>query len=134
MIDRTIPIEYIPRFRYYKIAINELNDALLPDEFQRTEPLLWKELARFIGSLFNHSDEIDSIIEELNGKEEVSTMIQAALREHDRKIRKKAIEKGSHSAAVKEAGNFLKMGLTVEQVARGTGLTKAEIKVLADQG
>ena len=39
-------------------------------------------------------------------------------------------KKGEHKKAIETAKNFLKMGLSVEQVAQGTGLTVEEIKKL----
>ena len=41
---------------------------------------------------------------------------------------KKGIEKGLHKAKLEDARNFLQMGLSIEQVAKGTGLPIAEVK------
>ena len=40
------------------------------------------------------------------------------------------IEKGAKEAKIETAKNFLKLGLTVEQVAEGTGLSIEEVDVL----
>ena len=40
------------------------------------------------------------------------------------------LEKGEHNAKIKTAKNFLKMGLSIEQVAIGTGLIIDEVKLL----
>ena len=40
------------------------------------------------------------------------------------------LEKGEHKKAIETAKNFLKMGLSVVQVASGTGLSIEEIKEL----
>lgn len=42
----------------------------------------------------------------------------------------RGIEKGEHKKAIETAKNFLAMGLTVEQVAEGTGLTITDIEAL----
>ena len=39
-------------------------------------------------------------------------------------------EIGRHDNALETARNFLSMGLTVDQVARGTGLSQAEVEGL----
>ena len=39
-------------------------------------------------------------------------------------------KKGEHKKAIETARNFLKMGLSIEQVAQGTGLSVEEIKKL----
>ena len=41
---------------------------------------------------------------------------------------KKGYAKGSHRAKLENASNFLKMGLSIDQVAQGTGLTVEEIQ------
>ena len=57
---------------------------------------------------------------------------------HDRDMRElgkaegiaEGIAEGAHNNAVENARNFLKMGLTVEQVAKGTGLPASEVQEL----
>ena len=44
--------------------------------------------------------------------------------------RKQGIAEGSHSAKLEDARNFLRMGLSKEQVAQGTGLSLEEIQKL----
>ena len=39
-------------------------------------------------------------------------------------------KKGEHKKAIETARNFLKMGLSIEQVAQGTGFSVEEIKKL----
>ena len=43
---------------------------------------------------------------------------------------KKGFARGSHSAKLETARNFLRMGLSKEQVAQGTGLSLEEIQKL----
>lgn len=50
---------------------------------------------------------------------------------HDRDIMRMAKREGSQQKAVETAINFLKMGLTIEQVAQGVGLPPDEVKGLA---
>ena len=44
--------------------------------------------------------------------------------------REKGLVEGEHKKAIETAKNFLKMGLSIEQVASGTGLTVEELRVL----
>ena len=52
-------------------------------------------------------------------------------------IRREAIEEGklegAEQAKIETARNFLKMGLTLEQVAQGTGLPLEEVEKLAKE-
>ena len=41
------------------------------------------------------------------------------------------MEQGSHQKAIETAKKFLAMGISIEQVAQGTGLTVDEVKSLA---
>jgi predicted transposase/invertase (TIGR01784 family) len=99
---------------------------------------LWKELAGFAGSLFSKTGEIDPIIERLNNKEEVTSMIQTALKEHDAKIREqgiiqgieKGIEKGSREMAVKTARNLLNMGLSIKQISSVIEISEKDVNSL----
>ena len=43
---------------------------------------------------------------------------------------KKGKEEGEYNAKIETAKNFLKMGLSIEQVANGTGLSIDEVKTL----
>ena len=42
----------------------------------------------------------------------------------------KGIEKGRHEEALEIARNFKNMGIAIEDIAKGTGLTNEEIKFL----
>ena len=46
------------------------------------------------------------------------------------KSKKEGIAEGSHAKAIETARNFLRMGLSKEQVAQGTGLSLEEINKL----
>ena len=41
------------------------------------------------------------------------------------------VEKGAQQKAIETAKNFISMGLSIEQVAQGTGLSIEEIQALA---
>ena len=41
-----------------------------------------------------------------------------------------AMEEGEHKKAIETAKNFLQMGLSIEQVSKGTGLSIEDIKEL----
>ena len=43
----------------------------------------------------------------------------------------KGVSQGEHLKAIETAKNFLQMGIPIEQVAQGTGLSVDEIKSLA---
>ena len=47
--------------------------------------------------------------------------------------RQEAYEDGSQQAKIETAKNFISMGLTVEQVSKGTGLSMDFIKTLKDK-
>ena len=46
---------------------------------------------------------------------------------HDMDVRRQGIQQGAKSNAISNARNFLKMGLSPEQVAAGVGLPLAEV-------
>ena len=46
--------------------------------------------------------------------------------------RKEAFDDGSHQAKIETARNFLAMGLSPEQIAQGTGLSKETIEQIRD--
>jgi predicted transposase YdaD len=52
--------------------------------------------------------------------------------ENAKKEKEELIEKGKMEKALEAAINFLKMGLSVEQVAKGTGLTAERIQEIKD--
>ena len=47
-------------------------------------------------------------------------------------VDRKAKERGIKEAKIEDALNFLKMGLSVEQVAEGTGLPTEEVEKIRD--
>ncbi|MBP5448663.1 MAG: hypothetical protein J6Y01_00940, partial [Spirochaetales bacterium] len=49
---------------------------------------------------------------------------------YEKRLKQEACEEGSHAKAIETARNFLRMGLTPEQVAQGTGLSLSEIQKL----
>ena len=56
---------------------------------------------------------------------------------HERDVRRagyvQGMVQGEHKRAMENARNFLRMGLSVEQVAQGTGLPIAEVQSLSAQ-
>ena len=56
--------------------------------------------------------------------------LKIARREGIAEGEKRGREQGSHSAKLETARNFLRMGLSKEQVAQGTGLSLEEIQNL----
>ncbi len=123
LLRNDIPVEYIPRFCYHLIAVNEIDEPALKkmetiidaalyferhrkiegidreikkllDLFQEKEPRLWKELALFIGGVFSASKAINPALEIIETTEAANSMIQTAIREHDEMIRKQGIEQG----------------------------------------
>ena len=49
---------------------------------------------------------------------------------HKQSVVRGGIAEGSHAKAIETARNFLRMGLSKEQVAQGTGLSLEEINKL----
>ena len=57
----------------------------------------------------------------------VIEQLDNAMLKENRNLTKSKLE---HKKAIETAKNFLKMGLSIEQVASGTGLTVEELRVL----
>jgi predicted transposase/invertase (TIGR01784 family) len=71
-------------------------------------------------------NEVDEVLDKSN-QEEVDFMV-SNLGKTLEKLEKKATEKGIEKGKIEVAKNFLRMGLTVEQVSIGTGISKEEIE------
>ena len=67
-------------------------------------------------------------------EEEIETRISDAKIEGEKIGEARGIEKGAQQTKIETAKNFLKMGLTLEQVAQGTGLTVSEIEDIQNLG
>ena len=63
---------------------------------------------------------------EINKYGEIATAKEAGIKEG----LEKGMKKGENKKAIETARNFLKMGLTIEQVSNGTGLTIDKVKLL----
>ena len=77
------------------------------------------------------AEELVKIIE--GSKEDISMMYGPveAIRKEFRKREKEGMEKGIEKGIEKTARNFLNMGMTIEQVAKGTGLSSERVRELS---
>ena len=76
--------------------------------------------------------EVDEVLDKSNN-EEVDFMVSnlgKTLEKMERKAVEKGMEKGIEKGKIEVAKNFLKMGLTVEQVSAGTGISKEKVEEL----
>ena len=93
------------------------------------------------------ADKLTSRVEELSDDKEnialytkltndemvFNTRLMNASEEAEERGHERGIEQGSKEKALEIAKNFLKMGLTDEQIANGTGLSIEEIEILKKQ-
>ena len=70
---------------------------------------------------------------EYNYDEDIAAQRQEAFDDGVAKGISRGIEQGSHQKAIDTARNFLSMGLSIEQIAQGTGLAKSEVEQLAKE-
>ena len=82
------------------------------------------------------SKQLSAVVEKIKENEKFRSEY-AAMNLHDRDItraaKKEGIEEGARQKAIETARNFLKMGLSVEKVAEGTGLTQEEVLSLKNE-
>jgi predicted transposase/invertase (TIGR01784 family) len=79
---------------------------------------------------YERSEKIKEIFERKQA-EEANEMLTDMI-ENAKKEKEELIEKGKMEKALEAAINFLKMGLSVEQVAKGTGLTAERVQKAKD--
>lgn len=157
LIDRgDVPIEHIPRFRYYIIAINALNDEILQkmrdivdaalyfekrknfegldDEvkkllnlFREQEPRLWKELAGFIGGAFSNQGELDIALDHMR---EDGSVIETVIKQRDAFMKQEGKQEGRQEGIIQVAKGLKQSGVCTEIISRNTGLTPEEIDKL----
>ena len=63
-------------------------------------------------------------------EEEIQTRIHDAHKDGLKKGKEEGIAEGEKNAKVEAAKNFLAMGLSIDQVAKGTGLSVSDIQKL----
>ncbi len=64
-------------------------------------------------------------------KREIYLNGQSAMLNYERQEgHKQGLEKGAHDAKIEVAKNFLSMGVSIEKISQGTGLTEEEIRVI----
>ncbi|KOA21349.1 hypothetical protein CLHOM_02340 [Clostridium homopropionicum DSM 5847] len=94
------------------------------------KPRLKKDLQKEIDDVLDKSnqEEVDVMVHNL--EKTLDNIEKKATERGMQKGIQKGIEKGREEGKIEVARNFLKMGLTVEQVAAGTGLTIEEVRRL----
>ena len=119
LIENTIPAEYMPSFRYYKIAENEFDKNFLKSlknavaalfyiencsegglekEIKTIMQLLKREkpaeLTQFVNWFKHMMHDKTELVEEVKGLEEVDSMLSTIVKQMEKKAEKIGIEKG----------------------------------------
>jgi predicted transposase/invertase (TIGR01784 family) len=159
LIENSIPKQYIPEFRYYKIAENEfskdflisLNNSVaalfytencsgeeLQHEIDNIAELLKSEkpveLSLFINWFAYMFQDRAELVEEIKGIEEVKSMLRTSIKKYGKQLLQEGIqegiEKGIRKKAVETARILLFKKMPLNEIAEITGLTTEEIKML----
>lgn len=145
--------KYIPKFQYYKVALNESVEEI-DEEFRKVNnilagvfkivtakgeeeiketlkilrvrlekaPEIKKFINEWLGHLFNYKRfKLENI-----GEEGVEKMLVTYFKERDKKAKEEGMEEGREEIAKKS----LQEGLSIEVIAKITGLSIEEIKTL----
>ena len=145
--------KYIPKFQYYKVALNESVEEI-DEEFRKVNnilagvfkivtakgeeeiketlkilrvrlekaPEIKKFINEWLGHLFNYKRfKLENI-----GEEGVEKMLVTYFKERDKKAKEEGMEEGREEIAKKS----LQEGLSIEVIAKITGLSIEEIKAL----
>lgn len=160
VIDKSIPKKYIPRFKYYPILINEIDNKTLLKIHNAVSAIFYMEnsdvsnyheaidrlvtiikdssiieakvFANWVNNLLlNNGDELTE--EELNNikkPEEVLPMLAASLERYGDKLIKQGVEQGSIDKQKEIALNLINAGTELEFVSKMTGITVEELKKL----
>jgi predicted transposase/invertase (TIGR01784 family) len=145
--------KYIPKFQYYKVALNESVEEI-DEEFRKVNnilagvfkivtakgeeeiketlkilrvrlekaPEIKKFINEWLGHLFNYKRfKLENI-----GEEGVEKMLVTYLKKRDKKAKEEGMEEGREEIAKKS----LQEGLSIEVIAKITGLSIEEIKTL----
>lgn len=158
LIEGSIPGQYIPSFRYYRIAENEfdreflmkLNNAvaaLFYTENCQGRDLQYKiddiaalihnerpeELSGFTNwfrYMFKDRPELVEIIQEVK---EVKDMLRTSLKKYSKELIQEGIEKGIEKGKLDIACNLIKENMPVEKIAAVTGLSLSQIEKLKNK-
>lgn len=155
LIEKSIPVQYIPDFRYYKIAENEFSKEFLKSirnsvsaifyaenssddellkEFEILTGLLKserpEELSLFVVWFKYMFNDRDGLTEEIRGVEEAKTMLRSSIKKMSKRLIDEGIQKGIEKGIQKTAANLLKENMPVMNISRVTGLSVAEIEKL----
>lgn len=151
LIENSIPDKYIPRFRYYKISVNEYSKNFLIKLNNTVAALFYAENCsadeinkeiKTIVNLFKTEkpDEISSfihwfrymfqdrsdLVDEIRQLKEVKSMLRTTVQ----KIAKENRLEGKLEGKLEIAQNLLKEKMPVKKIAEITGLVPEEIKKL----
>jgi predicted transposase/invertase (TIGR01784 family) len=109
--------------RAYEIDVNKIPEELALD----------KEVKRAIEKLdimYLDSEEREIYENDLKAMRDYKAELKTAERKGIEKGREEGMEKGMEKGKIEVAKSFLRMGLSIEQIAAGTGLTVEEIRKL----
>jgi len=156
LIDGNIPVEYIPAFRYHKIAENEFSKEMLLQVKNMVSALFYvensipevllKEIDTVAEMIKNEKpDEItiftnwlrvifqdknEDIYHEIKHVEEIRTMFATKLEEYGEKLKKEALREGMHRKAIQTAKALLDKNMNIQEISEITGISVEEIENL----
>lgn len=111
--------------KVYEDIYNELEEIAMKDEYLRDAFNNWNEISVEPENLLAYRARLKQVMDEEAMIREAELREEAAL--------EKGHELGSKQAGEKTARNFLAMGIDVEMVAKGTGLSLEEVKVIKEK-
>ncbi len=154
LIEKSIPLQYIPNFSYYKIAENEFDREFLKTLNNAVAALFYtencdgKEMKQEIDNIvrllrYEKGDEITAfshwfkymfqgmpeLVDEIKEITGVKNMLRTSLKKYSKELIQEGIEKGKLDTAM----NLLKEKMTVKKIAAVTGLPVERIEKLKNE-
>jgi predicted transposase/invertase (TIGR01784 family) len=151
LIENTIPVQYVPVFRYYKIAENEFSKEFLKslknsvaalfytercsdEELKKEIEIILQllktekptELTLFINWFKHMFHDKKELVEEVQGLEEVSSMLRTTVKNIEARNRLE----GKLEGKLETAKAMVKRKMSVKEISEITGLPVAEIEKL----
>jgi len=156
MIEQTIPEKYIPKFRYYKVIINEFSKTVLKkirnivsaifyvensdlnelkeeiaellEMIKGEKPELIKLFASWVNNYLNEKE--PEIIEDIRMLEEVKTMLATSLDKQRKLWYDEGLKDGEDKGKIEAAKKMIVEGFDISVINKITGLTEKEIEKL----
>ena len=160
LIDRRIGLDYIPQFRYFKIAENEFSrdrllslknligalflvettnrEELVPvvtqivEILKQEQPEVYKAFLEWLYSFF--SEPVPPWVTELSQLQEVPTMLATTLKQWEQDLVQQGLQQGlleGEKRKARETARKLKSrGMALQEIAELTGLSLEEVRKL----